>query len=245
MSYPQNPSPASAAEIDRYKQEAAEYAAGLVQSNMVVGLGSGSTAAYATRRIALLLSERALNDVVGVATSTATAALAAQLGIPLLDDDDARPIDITIDGSDEVSPDLHLIKGGGGALLREKIVAQSSRREVIVVDYSKWSARLGTRQALPVEVVPFGWPRHAEYLRGLGALPTLREKADGSRFVTDQGNLILDCRFGPIADPIGLAARLATRAGIVEHGLFIGLTSEVITAGPDGVQHVRKPPVHS
>ncbi len=182
-----------------------------------------------------------LHDIVGVPTSRATAVLAEQLGIPLLADDFARPIDVTIDGADEVNPELDLIKGGGGALLREKIVAPSSHRLVIVIDDSKLSARLGMRKPVLVQVVQFGWRQQAEYLRTIGAAVTLRMQPGGAPFVTDQGDLILDCAFGPIADPVALGAILRARAGIVEHGLFVGLTSDLIGAGVDGVRHLVPP----
>jgi ribose 5-phosphate isomerase A len=138
-------------------------------------------------------------------------------------------------------PELHLIKGGGGALLREKIVAESSHRRVIVVDDSKLSPRLGTHRFVPVVVVQFGWRRHAEYLRSAGATVTLRMQPGGALFVTDQANLILDCAFGPIADPAALAETIRARAGIVEHGLFVGLTTDLIVAGPGGIRHVLQP----
>jgi ribose 5-phosphate isomerase A len=232
--------PAAKADVvEYYKQQAAEHAVEFVRSSMVVGLGTGSTAIYATRRLAQLLQDGRLHDVVGTPTSRATAVAAGELGIPLLEDDLPREIDVTIDGADEVSPELHLIKGGGGALLREKIVAESSLLRVYVVDDSKLSTKLGVRKHLPVEVVKFGWLRQSAYLRGLGAEVTLRLHSDGTPFVTDQGNFILDCAFGPIDDPRGLAARIRRRSGIVEHGLFVGLTSELVVAGPDGVRRMR------
>jgi ribose 5-phosphate isomerase A len=150
-----------------------------------------------------------------------------------------RSIDLTIDGADEVDPALNLIKGGGGALLREKIVAQASRRVVIVVDESKLSAALGTNHSLPVEVARFGWESQQRFLESLGGKPTVRTAASGQPFETDQGNWILDCAFGPIADPEDLAAQLAARAGIVEHGLFCGIASEVIVAGENGVRSLK------
>ena len=227
--------------IEQYKQQAAERAIEFVASGMIVGLGTGTTAIYATRRLGQLLRDGLLHDIVGVPTSRATAIAAEQLGIPLLADDLVREIDVTIDGADEVSPELHLIKGGGGAFLREKIVAESSHRRVIVVEDSKLSARLGMRRPLPVEVVQFGWRRQAEYLRSRGADVTLRLQPGGAPFLTDQGNLILDCAFGPIDDPAALAAIVRARAGIVEHGLFVGLTSDLIVAGADGVRHLVPP----
>jgi len=227
--------------IEQYKQQAAERALEFVISGMIVGLGTGSTAIYATRRLGQLLRDGLLHDIVGVPTSAATAVAAERLSIPLLTNDLAREIDVTIDGADEVSPELDLIKGGGGALLREKIVAQASHRRVIVVDDSKLSPALGMRKPVPVEVVRFGWRRQAEYLHSLGAEVTLRVLTSGAPFVTDQGNLILDCAFGPIADPAGLAASIRARAGVVEHGLFVGLTSDLIVAGVDGLRHCARP----
>lgn len=226
--------------LEDYKAQAAERAVALVASGMVVGLGTGSTAIYATRRIGQLLREGAIRDLAGVPTSEATAKAARELGIPLLQDDLPNEIDLTIDGADEVSPELDLIKGAGGALLREKIVAVATRREVIVVDDSKLVARLGERRSVPVEVVRFGWRRHAAYLRSLGASPGLRLSDNGAPFETDQGNYILDCAFGPIDDPSGLATRIRARPGVLEHGLFIGLTSDVIVAGPGGIRHLTR-----
>jgi ribose 5-phosphate isomerase A len=232
----------SAPDVDaraRHKREAAERAVDLVQSGMVVGLGTGSTAIFAVRRIGQLLRAGQLRDVVGVPTSGAVAEEAGRLGIPLALDG-AREIDLTIDGADEVDPELDLIKGGGGALFHEKIVAQASRREVIVVDDTKLSPWLGTRWAVPVEVVPFAWQSQARFLRSLGAEVTRRQGAGGQPTVTDEGNWILDCAFGPIAAPRDLGARLDARTGIVEHGLFIGLATDVIVAGPAGIRHLTR-----
>jgi ribose 5-phosphate isomerase A len=136
---------------------------------------------------------------------------------------------------------LDLIKGGGGALLREKIVAQASRREVIIADDSKLSPALGTNWAVPVEVVPFGWRPLRQYLAALGARVTVRETDQGDSYTTDGGNMILDADFGPLEDPGALAARLDARAAVVEHGLFLGLATDVIVAGPDGIRHMRRP----
>ena len=224
---------------DRYKQQAAERAVELVASGMVIGLGTGETATYAIRRIGALLRAGKLEDIEGVATSLATAAEAVRLGIPLLEESRATPTDITIDGADEIDPALNLIKGRGGALLREKIVAQTSRRVVIVADHSKLSPVLGTRGPLPVEVVPFGSRYQAEYLKDLmpGARISFRLAADGSPVRTDQGNFILDCVTGPIEGPQELASRLEARAGVVAHGLFLGLATDVIVAGPSGIEH--------
>jgi ribose 5-phosphate isomerase A len=224
----------------QWKRQAGERAAALVTSGMVVGLGTGSTAIFATRRLGELLASGALKDVTGVPTSRATEEEARRLGIPLLSDDLPRAIDLTIDGADEVDPNLELIKGGGGALFREKIVAQASRREVIVVDESKLSAALCTKHALPIEIAQFGWKSQERFVVSLGGKPTLRLTPDGKPYLTDQGNWILDCAFAPIADPRALAAQLAGRAGIVEHGLFCGIASEVIVAGETGIRELRR-----
>ena len=224
----------------RYKQQAAEGAIGFIRSGMVVGLGTGSTAIFATRRIARLVLDGQMKDIVGFATSKAVWEEARQLGIPMMADEMPQPIDLTIDGADEVDLDLNLIKGGGGALLREKIVAQASRRVIIVADDSKLSPRLGTHHAVPVEVLSFGWRSQVRYLSSLGSQVHVRQNADGSQFVTDSGNMILDCNFGPIANPVELAASLSTRAGIVEHGLFLKLATDLIIAGKDGIRHLTR-----
>jgi ribose 5-phosphate isomerase A len=227
-------------DIAQLKRLAAQRAVDFVASGMVVGLGHGSTTIFALRRIAELLHEGALHDVLGVPTSKRVEQDARELGIPLTTLNEHPVIDLTIDGADEVDDDLNLIKGGGGALLREKIVAQASRREIIVVDQTKLSPRLGIQWSLPVEVIPFGWRSQAAYLESLGAEISLRRSGDGSPFHTDQGNLILDCDFGPISEPAELAARLDGRAGIVEHGLFLGLASDVIVGTGEGPRHLKK-----
>lgn len=225
-------------EQDHFKQEAAEFAVTYVKSGMIVGLGTGSTAIFATRHIAELLHRGELRDIRAFATSKAVWEEAVRLGIPMLTDDMPLEIDLTIDGADEVDPKLNLIKGGGGALLREKIVAEASHREIIVVDESKLSPQLGTHWALPVEVLPYGWQSQARYLAFLGAIVSLRRAHDGSEVRTDQDNLILDCNFGPIADLQGLAENLSARAGVIEHGLFLNLTRDVIVAGSKGMRHL-------
>jgi ribose 5-phosphate isomerase A len=230
-------------QLERQRQEAALRAVQLVESGMVVGLGAGRTAAFALGRIAELLHEGQLRNVVGIPCSKAVGAAAHQLGIPLTTLEDRHVIDLTIDGADEVDPDLNLIKGGGGALLHEKIVAQATQREVIIVDASKPSPRLGTKWALPVEVTTFGWGSQRRFLEALGAQVTERRTTSGGLFRTDEGNLILDAAFGPIEDPIALAHELNTRTGIVEHGLFIGLAHDVLVAGEDGIEHRTRPHV--
>jgi ribose 5-phosphate isomerase A len=207
-------------------------------------LGHGTTAILGVRSLAAKLKRGELRDIRGVACSRQIEEEAKALGIPLIELD-AQGIDVTFDGADEVGPGLDVIKGGGGALLREKIVAQATRREIIIVDESKISPALGTHFALPVEVIPFGWRTQWAYLESLGAQPKLRTQAsgagsDGEPFVTDQGNYILDSAFGPIHDPAALGARLDARTGIVGHGLFIGIAAEVIVAGESGIRHLTR-----
>ena len=224
----------------RQKKAAAEQAVEWVESGTTVGLGTGSTAIWAIRAIGAALAEGRLRDVVCIPTSEVSAAAARELGIPLVTFEDRPVVDVTIDGADEVDPALDLIKGYGGALLREKAVAQATRREVIVVDASKPSALLGTRCHVPVEVIRFAARTERDFLEALGARVVLRPDGVGP-YVTDEGNGILDADFGPIDDVPRLAARLQERAGIVEHGLFVGLTADVLIAGTDGVEHRQRP----
>jgi ribose 5-phosphate isomerase A len=225
---------------DELKQKAAFRAVEFVDSGMVVGLGTGSTTQFAVQRIAERLKAGDLKDIVGLPSSIRTEQLARQLGIPLVGFDDHPEIEVTIDGADEVDPDLNLIKGGGGALLREKVLAQASRRNIIIVDESKLSPKLGTKWALPVEVIPFARRPEELFLASLGGRVTLRVNSDGTAFRTDQNNLILDANFGPIDDLQKFAARLNERAGIVEHGLFLGLTGDLIVAGEKEVRHLKR-----
>ncbi len=226
--------------VDRTSEKWAAAARSLdyVRAGQIVGLGSGSTAALMVE----LLGERvrAGLDVRGVATSAATQRLADAAGIPLLPLEQVTRLDLTIDGADEVDPDLQLIKGGGGALLHEKIVASASERLIIIVDSSKLVARLG-RFALPVEVVPAAWRLLAEKLKVLGCTPTLRLRAGGSdHFVTAEGNHILDCAFGAIGDPPRLARSLADMPGVVEHGLFIDMVDLVIVGRGSATEVLRR-----
>jgi len=230
----------SAKGVAQLKQQAAFRAVDFIKPRMTVGLGAGSTVLYALRVIACRLRSGQLKDIVGVPCSTQTEAEAKKLGIPLTTLEEQPIVDVTIDGADEVDPNLDLIKGGGGALLREKIVAQASRREIIIVDESKLSPMLGVRWPVPVEVVPFGWRSQANYLESLGSRVTLRQNKEGMPFRTDQGHYILDCDFGQISQPARLAGLLDERAGIVEHGLFLGLATDVIVAGSDGVRHLKR-----
>jgi ribose 5-phosphate isomerase A len=222
------------------KQQAADQVLTYIKSGAIVGLGAGSTAILAVRGLAKKLSRGELTDIQGIPCSRMIEAEARSLGIPLTTLEDHPVIDLTFDGADEVDPALNLIKGGGGALLREKIVAQASRREIIIVDESKLSPALGTHWAVPVEVIPFGWRTQAAYLESLGAQPRLRLGDNGASFKTDQGNFILDSAFGPISDPVSLGARLDARTGIVAHGLFLGVATEVIVAGASGIRYLKR-----
>jgi len=222
------------------KRHAAERAVEFIQSGMIVGLGHGTTAIWATRRIAELIKAKELTDILAIPCSKETGEEARQLGIPLTTLEEHPSLDLTIDGADEVAPNFDVIKGGGGALLREKIVAQATKREIIVVDESKLSPLLGTKWAVPVEVIPFGYGSQKVYLESLGAKVSIRQKSDGSTFYTDQGNIILDCKFGAISDPAGLAQQFKQRTGIVEHGLFIRLVSDVIVAAASGTRELKR-----
>lgn len=223
----------------RLKQQAANRAVDFIQPGMVLGLGEGSTAIWAVRRIGERYQAGELPGIVGIAASVKMEAEARRLGIPLSTLEEHPVIDLTIDGADEVDPQLNLIKGGGGALLREKIIAQASKREIIIVDESKLSPQLGTKWAVPVEVIPFGWRSQADYLTGMGATVTLRQR-DGKTYTTDQGNIILDCAFGPMPDVIAVAMRIKARTGVVEHGLFLGLATDVIVASPVEIKHIER-----
>jgi len=221
------------------KKEAGEYAVSrYIQSGMTVGLGTGSTSIFAIRRIGALLKSGELKNIVGFATSRASWDAAVELEIPMLTEDLPKNIDVTIDGADEVDPKLDLVKGGGGALLREKLVAQASAKEIIIVDESKLSPCLGTLHVLPVEVLPFGWRSQARFLESLGAKYVVRQTKTGEEYRTDQGNMILDCNLGPIANTAKLARELEARSGIVDHGLFLNLTSVVIVASEKGVREI-------
>ena len=210
------------------KIEAARKSLDLVHSGMTVGLGSGTTAAEMVR----LLGERVRGGLAvrGVASSSGTAALAREEGIPLVSLGDVDKLDVTIDGADEVDPKGRMIKGRGGALLREKILAACSRTLVIIVDPRKQVATLGAAP-VPVEVTPFGVASVSRALVGLGGKPALRRGAGGAPYVTDGGNQILDCAFGPIADPDALAADLDSTVGVVEHGLFVGFSPRIVVGG--------------
>ncbi|MEO6325235.1 MAG: ribose-5-phosphate isomerase RpiA [Thermoanaerobaculia bacterium] len=222
-----------AMDFEREKLAAARRSLDYVKDGMLVGLGTGSAAAHAVR----LLAERVKDGlrIRCIPTSRRTAELARSLGIPMTSFDETARLDVTIDGTDEFDPDLDLVKGGGGALLHEKIVAAASDRLVIVCESKKRVPVLGTSgMPLPVEVVPFGWPVVAAALGRMEGQPALRLSAPEEPFQTDEGNYILDCRFPDLSDAAALAERLERMTGVVEHGLFLKLASVVIMGQGDG-----------
>ena len=223
------------------KQRAAEAALKYVESGMVVGLGTGSTADQFLQALARALAAGRVKNIRGVPTSVQSERRAGELGIPLSTLAQTPRCDVTIDGADEVDPNLDLIKGLGGALLREKVVAQNSAKLVIIADAGKVVERLGLRAMLPVEVVRFAHEAHVPYLRALGADPALRRAADGSPFVTDNGNHIYDCRFaGGIADPVKLEQALKRRAGVVETGLFLKMADVAFVADDEHAEECTR-----
>ncbi len=224
--------------IDTLKKAAAEKAVEQVKSGMVLGLGTGSTTVHAIVKIGQLWQAGTLTDIVGVPTSEASAALAQKYNIPLAGLDQYPVVDLAIDGADEADPDLNLIKGLGGALLREKMIEMTARYFIVVVDDSKLVEKLGTRSPLPVEVTQFGWQLQARWLESLGCTPVLRG-GSAQPYITDNSNYILDCTFPTgITDPSTLATTLHARTGIVEHGLFLNMADELIVAHADGLRTV-------
>jgi ribose 5-phosphate isomerase A len=230
--------------VEAYKRAAAVRAVEFVRPGMRLGLGTGSTAQYFVE----LLGERVRTgfDVIAVPTSEATRAAAERLGIALTTLDETPELDLTVDGADEIAPDLTLIKGGGGALLREKIVASASATMVVIADSSKLVATLG-RFPLPIEILPFGATATCRAVEAAAAdcgcpgPALLRKKPDGRAFVTDSGHWLLDAQLRQIADPKALARRLCAVPGVMEHGLFIGIARTAIVAGPDGVRVIERP----
>jgi ribose 5-phosphate isomerase A len=225
-------------DIEHEKEAAARASLRFVRNGNIVGLGTGSTAAYAVK----LLGERVREglQIRGIPTSIRTQELAASVGIPLTTLDEFQQIDVTIDGTDEFDPHLYLTKGGGGALLREKVIAFASRQVVIIADTSKQVPVLG-KFPLPVEVIPFAQALVAKKITALGAAVKLRQAKDGKPFITDEGHHILDCNFGQIPDPPALGRKLEAMPGIVEHGLFIDLASVVLVAKGRKVTELRRP----
>ena len=222
---------------DQEKEAAARASLQFVKNGQVVGLGTGSTAAYFIE----LLGEQVKNGlkIRGIPSSDRSREQAARLGIPLTTLDECPEIDVTVDGADEVDPQLRLIKGGGGALLREKIVASATKYYVIITDATKRVPVLG-KFPLPVEVIKFAQAVVRKKIEALGAAVELRRGADGNPYITDENNHILDCRFGQIPDADGLARRLNDMPGVVEHGLFIGMASMVLVANGSEIVELRR-----
>ncbi|HLH44956.1 MAG TPA: ribose-5-phosphate isomerase RpiA [Bryobacteraceae bacterium] len=226
-------------EPDAFKRAAAEAAIAEIANGMIVGLGTGSTAFFAVSALGRRVAEGL--RVIGIPTSERTAAQARCLKIPLATLREHPQIDVAIDGADEVEKgSLGLIKGKGGALLREKIVASASRRFLVIVDQSKLVDRLGQKGAVPVEVSPFGWPVVARALENLRGKPSLRLNPDGSEFLTDGGNYILDCSFGPIDNAETLSREIDSIPGVLEHGLFLKMASKVFVGAANGVVQYPK-----
>jgi len=225
---------------DRLKKEAGISAVDFVESGMVLGLGTGSTTSFALEELGRRLKEGRLKDIVGICSSIQTEKRANDLGIPIITFDERQELDLTIDGADEVDPQLNLIKGGGGALLREKVLAQSSKRNIMIVDESKMSPMLGTHFPVPIEVIPFAWMPVSNFIKSLDGEPVLRKKDGGEPYTTDQDNYILDSNFGPIPNLDELAQKLGQKAGIVEFGLFLGTASEVIVATSSGIRYQKR-----
>ncbi len=221
---------------DAEKEVAARASLKYVRDGQVVGLGTGSTATIAIRLLGELV--RGGLKIRGIPTSIASRDLATQLGIPLTTFDEVQQIDVTIDGADEFDPALNLIKGGGGAMLREKVVASATKQQVIVTDSSKQVQVLG-KFPLPVEVIGFAEPLVAKEIADLGARVVQRKDSAGKPYLTDEGHHILDCHFGEIPDPPALARRLSDMPGIVEHGLFVGMASVVLMAKAGEVEEFR------
>jgi ribose 5-phosphate isomerase A len=223
-------------DLEPLKREAAEAAIEAeVRSGMVLGLGTGSTAAWLLEGLGRRLSDGTLSEMEGVPTSERTAQRCRELGIPLIDLERRPSLDLAIDGADEIAPDLSLIKGLGGSHLREKVVARSAERFVVVADETKLVSRLGERAPVPVEVIPFARPLCERLLVATGWRPVLRDHGDGP-WITDEGNLILDCRRDDWDDPARLAVGLHEIPGVVEHGLFLGMAAAAYVACGDGVR---------
>ncbi len=231
-----------AADQRQQKIAAAAYAVDtFIQSGMHIGLGSGSTSELFVEELGRRASRGDFQNLLTVSTSEKVTALAQTFGLTVVPLDDVTFLDVTIDGADEIDPvTFGLTKGRGGALLREKMVAAASKLEVIIADYSKLVTRLGEKWPIPVEIVPFGWHHTAGRLRSLGCDPILRIHNE-KPYMTDGGNYVLDCRFSPLEDPLGMAPLIKNTVGVVEHGLFIGVAGRIVIAAPGQVYEVQRP----
>jgi ribose 5-phosphate isomerase A len=227
-------------DIKELKKKAAEKAVEDITDGMIVGLGTGSTFQYALEKIAQRVAAGELKNIVGVPSSDRTENEAKRLGVPVASLNEKLKVDLTVDGADEVDENLNLIKGGGGALLREKILAQASSRLIIMVDQTKLSKYLGTNFAVPIEVIKGALNVEKNFLESLGAKVTQRKFQDGSDYITDENNFILDAKFDPIKNLEELTTLLNKRAGIVEHGIFIGMTSEVVCASNNDIRILKR-----
>ncbi|NOX65728.1 MAG: ribose-5-phosphate isomerase RpiA [Chlorobi bacterium] len=228
------------ADQDSLKCKAAEKAVEHIESGMVMGFGTGSTFNHVLFILSEKLKAGEIDNIVGVPTSEKTLALAQELNIPCGTLSEYPVLDLTIDGADEVDNKLNLIKGGGGALLREKIIAQASKKYFIIVDELKLSDHLGEKWAIPIEIIKIALEVETNYLQSLGAEVKLRKNKNDEPFITDEGNYILDANFGVIKNPKKLAKKLNKRAGIVEHGLFLNLADQVIVASDKGIKILSK-----
>jgi ribose 5-phosphate isomerase A len=229
--------------IEDLKKDAGEKAAEYVESGMVVGLGTGSTAVHAVRAIGRMLANGRLHNILGIPTSEETRQEAERIGIPLTSFDENPVIDITIDGADEIDPNFNLIKGLGAALLREKIVATASKQMIVVIDDRKIVHKLGTRAPVPVEVIPFARKPIETYLKTLGGRPVLRmdRKTGQNPVITDEKNIIFDCWFdGGLDNPMEMGQAIRSQPGVVEHGLFFNLATRAVVAAPDGIQILER-----
>jgi ribose 5-phosphate isomerase A len=223
-----------------FKKSSAQKAVEYVKSGMILGLGTGSTTSYAIKHIAQLLEKGILSNIVGIPSSNQTESFARKLNIPISNLETHPSLDLTIDGADEVDSNLNLIKGGGGALLREKILVQASKKVIIVIDETKLSSKLGSKCPIPIEVIEFGWKPVALYLESLKVKFSIRKIVENQVFRTDEGNIIIDVNFGPIENPADLTIQLNQHAAIVENGIFVGLATEVIITGEEGVRILKK-----
>lgn len=227
-------------EILNFKNLAAERAVDFVNSGMVIGLGSGTTSNIMIANLGKRIATGKISDIIAIPTSKESEREALRNGISVSTLKDHPVIDLTIDGADEVDPDLNLIKGGGGALFREKIIADASAEVIIIVDETKISAELGERFPVPVEVFPDAIKPVTGFIGDLGATVALRKSKAGAVFKTEQGNIILDCRFGPIKNPHELSRKLSTKPGIIEHGLFLDMATIVIVGGKEGIRQIKR-----